>query len=59
MEPAVIGWIISVVVWFINFILSVIARRVGDEISSNYFNSIEIMALGFMWIFVGFNYGWW
>ena len=59
MEPAVIGWIISVVVWFINFILSVIARRVGDEISSNYFNSIELMALGFMWIFVGFNYGWW
>lgn len=59
MEPAVIGWIISVVVWFINFILSVIARRVGDEISNNFFNSIEIMALGFMWIFVGFNHGWW
>lgn len=59
MKPAEIGQIVSMVIWLINFILSIIARREGDEVNANFFNLIELMALGFMWIFFGFNHGWW
>jgi hypothetical protein len=59
MKPAEIGEIISIIVWFINFILRIIAKKIGDEVNANFFNSIELMALGFMWIFIGFNHGWW
>ena len=59
MKPAEIGQLISIIVWLINFIFSIIATKEGDEVNANYFNSMELMALGFMWIFIGFNNGWW
>ena len=48
MKPAEIGQLISIIVWLINFIFSIIATKEGDEVNANYFNSIELMALGFM-----------
>ena len=59
MKPAEIGELISIIVWFIHFILSIVANKKGDEVNANFFASIEFMALGFMWIFIGFNSGWW
>ncbi len=59
MKPAEIGQQISMLIWLINFILSLVVHSKGDEISANFFTSIEVMALGFMWIFIGFNHGWW
>jgi hypothetical protein len=59
MKPAEIGELISIIIWLIYFILSIVANKKGDEVNANFFNSIELMALGFMWIFIGFNHGWW
>ena len=59
MKPAEIGQLISIIIWFISLLLSRIAYKDGNETDSNFFYLIELVALGFMWIFIGFNHGWW
>ena len=59
MTPADIGWIISFIFWLIMVILWSIAVAKKDSLLQILFLCIEIIALGFMWIFKGFINGWW
>ena len=59
MTPVLIGEIIVFVLWIFNFLMVQWTRKIGDFNESNFFLSLEIMCLGFMWIFVGFGRGWW
>ena len=59
MTPAEIGKIITLILWFFNFIMVRIARKADDQIEANFFLSLEIMSLGFMWLFFGMSENWW
>ena len=59
MTPAYIGWLISWIVWLIMVILWGISIKNKDNLLSILFLSMEITALGFMWLFRGFITGWW
>ena len=59
MTPADIGWLISWIVWLIMVILWGIAIKNKNNLLSVLFLSMEITALGFMWLFRGFMNGWW
>lgn len=59
MKPADIGWLICLILWFFNFVMVQLTRKEEDYSESNFFLILEIVFLGFMWIFFGFSNGWW
>ena len=59
MTPADIAWIISFIFWLIFTILNFVANK-HQMTELAYFTLIlEIICVGFMWIFAGFTHNWW
>lgn len=57
MTPTNIGFWISTIFWLINWIMEKVMHN--DEAASRFYLTMEFVCLGFMWIFIGFNHGWW
>lgn len=57
MTPINIGFWVCIIFWFINWIMEKIVHN--DEVESKFYLAMEFICLGFMWIFIGFNHGWW
>ena len=57
MTPIDIGFWVCIIFWFINWIMEKIVHN--DEVESRFYLAMEFIGLGFMWIFIGFNHGWW
>ena len=55
MMPIKIGLWISVILWSS---LSVMEKVVSND-EVEFYLTMEFVCLGFMWIFIGFNHGWW
>ena len=59
MTPTNIAWTISMVLWLICFIISRKLQKNGYESEAGTFVAMEWTFLGFSFIFLGFNHGWW
>ncbi len=59
MKPSNIAWTISMILWLICFIISRKLQKNGYEAEAGTFISMEWTFLGFSFIFLGFNNGWW
>lgn len=59
MTPANIAWTISFILWLIFVILNFIANRYQDTAFAEFTLILELVCLGFMWVFTGFTHGWW
>ena len=59
MTPIQITQIVILIIWLISFLMVRAARSINDEVNANFFLSLELTTVGFMWIFIGFNHGWW
>ena len=57
MTPIDIGFWISIIFWLINWIMAIITKK--DKVESRFYLAMEFIGLGFMWIFIGFDNGWW
>lgn len=57
MTPTNIGFWICIIFWSINYIMEKV--MIDDEVASKFYLAMEFICLGFMWIFIGFNHGWW
>ena len=63
MKPADIGYTVCFVLWFFNFVMVQITRKEENDYcsykESNFFLILEIVCLGFMWVFFGLSKNWW
>ena len=61
MKPADIGYIVCFILWLFNFLMVQWTRKSDDfnHSESNFFLILEIICLGFMWIFFGLSKNWW
>ena len=61
MKPADIGYIVCFGLWLFNFLMVQWTRKEDDfnHSESDFFLTLEIICLGFMWIFFGLSKNWW
>ena len=59
MTPANIGWTISIILWLVFIILNYTAHKNGETELELFSLILELVCLGFAWIFLGFSYNWW
>ncbi len=59
MTPANIGWTISIILWLVFITLNYAANKIGATEVELFSLILELVCLGFSWIFLGFNYNWW
>lgn len=59
MTPTNIAWTISMILWFVCFIISRKLQKHGYEADAGTFIAMEWTFLGFAMVFLGFNHGWW
>lgn len=59
MTPASIGWTVSLIVWLVFTTIYWISYSVKEIHTMQLFCALQFIALGFMWVFLGFNHGWW
>lgn len=51
MKP-LIGWVISIGIWIVCVVLLFIANHNGDIEKASFFNILQLVAIGFMWVFL-------
>ena len=59
MAPSEIGWLVSMLLWLLSYIVSRIAERHGKEELCNVFIVLQWLFVGFSWIFIGYIRNWW
>ena len=59
MKPSSIAWAISMILWLICFIISRILQKNGHEADAGTFIAMEWSFIGFSFVFLGFDHGWW
>lgn len=59
MTPSNIAWTISMVLWLICDIVHHKLQKNGCESEAGTLIAMECTFLGFAFIFLGFNHGWW
>lgn len=59
MTPAQIGWTISIILWLVFAILNRIASKKGETEIALFSLILELVCLGFIWIFCGLSSNWW
>ena len=57
MTPVDIGFWVCIVFWSINYIMEKVT--IDNEVESKFYLAMEFICLGFIWIFIGFDNGWW
>ncbi len=59
MSPALIGWIVSLILWCAFTILNIIGRSKENTALIIFSLDGMLISLGFIWIFMGFIHNWW
>ena len=59
MTPVDIAWTVSLILWLIFAIMNFIANRYNATALAQFSLTLEWICLAFMWLFIGFNHGWW
>ena len=59
MTPSNIAWTISMILWLVCFIIRHKLQKSGYEADVGTFIAMEWSFVGFSFVFLGLNYGWW
>jgi len=59
MTPSSIAWAICMILWLICIIIERKAYKDGEEIVVSMFLVLQWVFIGFGFVFLGFDHGWW
>ena len=59
MTPSLVGWLISVILWAIFAIFFFVSSHRNDYEMMTVFNILQLIAIIFVWVFLGFYRNWW
>ncbi len=59
MTPSFVGWLISVILWAVFAILFFVSSHRNDYEMMTVFNILQLIAIIFVWVFLGFYRNWW
>lgn len=59
MTPSFVGWLISIILWAIFTIFFFVSSHRNDYEMMTVFNILQLIAIIFVWVFLGFYRNWW